>query len=771
MNLNKTILVNQGQAMITEAINTSQPIILTKFTIGKGTVATENAALALTNVVLSHRDVAIANHTQEGNVYKCTCYYDNKTEPADVTIKEIGLYGKVGASGTVKLFAYVTFEPGDYLPIGGGSVYSEYSKILNVGITELATVESVVNIIVENATKTSLGVVQIGNGVAVNTNGVISLGTTNDGLIINASDIKLDTQNTLTSTSITKPLSANMGKQLQDTKANETTQIIAGSGLTGGGDLSANRTINVVSANAGITVNADNIELKPATTSVIGGVKPDGTTTSVDVNGVISTVNRASISTQIIAGTGLTGGGDLTASRTLNVASANDGITVNADNIQLNVQNVLTSTSTTQPLSAEQGRVLDTKNTALGILVDKKLDNIGIEIQSGINLDTIRTCGHYKCASSYEAGRILNNPFGAKAFTLVVDSISGNASYVLQTAYSLYNEVKTRYFIAEGFNTWSSWVTVLSEKDVINNLISTSESLPLSAGQGKILQDTKLNLTGGTLTGILNGTTATFSGNVTAPRLIMTSAQATGDGDAVRYDFANSTYFTNNPKTIPANTNLNTFLTKGHYTSVDDAITATMFNTPFGILSFTLVVDGIQDNNMYISQLATNYYGTIAQRITQDAGITWTPWTEIINKTTGDATYVKKTGDTMTGQLNGTSASFSGDVNIENLAIGAEIGHTVTSGHYAYSQCRVKESDSSSNYFRMWSDHNHNVLEYYGSGGLSGNPKTFFYHNKSTGVVSYAGGNYGTINGSTATFSGNVTAPSITIGGYVVTIV
>lgn len=48
---------------------------------------------------------------------------------------------------------------------------------------------------------------------------------------------------------------------------------------------------------------------------------------------------------------------------------------------------------------------------------------------------------------------------------------------------------------------------------------------------------------------------------------------------------------------------------------------------------------------------------------------------------------------------------------------------------------------------------------------------SIFSRSKSTGVVSYAGGNYGTINGSTATFSGNVTAPSITIGEYVVTIV
>lgn len=63
--------------------------------------------------------------------------------------------------------------------------------------------------------------------------------------------------------------------------------------------------------------------------------------------------------TQVVAGAGLTGGGTLESDRTLNVVSANDGITVNADNIQLNAVDNLASTSATQPLSANQGKVLD----------------------------------------------------------------------------------------------------------------------------------------------------------------------------------------------------------------------------------------------------------------------------------------------------------------------------------------------------------------------------------------------------------------------------
>lgn len=50
-------------------------------------------------------------------------------------------------------------------------------------------------------------------------------------------------------------------KSLVDSKANKTIQVIAGNGLVGGGDLSTNRTLNIASADDGITVNADNIKL------------------------------------------------------------------------------------------------------------------------------------------------------------------------------------------------------------------------------------------------------------------------------------------------------------------------------------------------------------------------------------------------------------------------------------------------------------------------------------------------------------------------------
>lgn len=89
-----------------------------------------------------------------------------------------------------------------------------------------------------------------------------------------------------------------------------TRTITAGAGLTGGGDLSANRTLDV-GVGTGISVAADAVSLDTAHAR------------NVDHSGVVLT-----------AGAGLTGGGDISLSRTFNVVGGT-GIQANADNIEL----------------------------------------------------------------------------------------------------------------------------------------------------------------------------------------------------------------------------------------------------------------------------------------------------------------------------------------------------------------------------------------------------------------------------------------------------
>jgi len=89
----------------------------------------------------------------------------------------------------------------------------------------------------------------------------IAVDNADDSLTVGTTGVKVNTVNTLTSTSTTQPLSAAQGKALNDGKVPNARTVTAGNGLTGGGALSANVTLNVASANDGITVNTDSIQL------------------------------------------------------------------------------------------------------------------------------------------------------------------------------------------------------------------------------------------------------------------------------------------------------------------------------------------------------------------------------------------------------------------------------------------------------------------------------------------------------------------------------
>ena len=83
---------------------------------------------------------------------------------------------------------------------------------------------------------------------------------------------------------------------------------------------------------------------------------------------------KANKATQVIAGNGLTGGGDFSADRTINAESADDGIIVNTDNIKLNIINDLVTSSATRPISATQAKLLYDSYL-------ESLPNVGIAVQ------------------------------------------------------------------------------------------------------------------------------------------------------------------------------------------------------------------------------------------------------------------------------------------------------------------------------------------------------------------------------------------------------
>lgn len=129
-------------------------------------------------------------------------------------------------------------------------------------------------------------------------------------------------------------------------------QITANGGLVGGGDLSVDRSFGVgANVDGSIIVNADDIQVGVLATDVQHGNLGGGALhvdATVVTAGFMSAADKVKLnafpasavptSRIVTAGAGLTGGGDLTTDRTINVVANADGsIVANADDIQVGV--------------------------------------------------------------------------------------------------------------------------------------------------------------------------------------------------------------------------------------------------------------------------------------------------------------------------------------------------------------------------------------------------------------------------------------------------
>lgn len=109
--------------------------------------------------------------------------------------------------------------------------------------------------------------------------------------------------------------------------------MTAGAGMTGGGTIAATRTFNVVADDSSIVVTADGIAVNAEVLDV-------STMTNYSVN---ENIDHTGVN--LTAGGGLSGGGTIAASRTFAVG-AGDGMTVNADDVAVNPGTGIASNST-----------------------------------------------------------------------------------------------------------------------------------------------------------------------------------------------------------------------------------------------------------------------------------------------------------------------------------------------------------------------------------------------------------------------------------------
>lgn len=118
--------------------------------------------------------------------------------------------------------------------------------------------------------------------------------------------------------------------------------------------------------------------------------------------------------------TTVTGGKGVTVSKsvddyTINIVSANTGITINDDNIQLNVVNDVTSGGVEKPLSAEQGKILKQKIDEKEPKINIKNSGFNLNKSDEINLDDSNTLATSKSVKlAYDKGVEAINSIGDK---------------------------------------------------------------------------------------------------------------------------------------------------------------------------------------------------------------------------------------------------------------------------------------------------------------------------------------------------------------------
>ena len=208
--------------------------------------------------------------------------------------------------------------------------------------------------------------------------------------------------------------------------------MTAGSGLTGGGTIAATRTFNVASANNGITVNADNIELATASSTFTDGVKAkmtaegvisssaqiDGDFLNTNGDGVFS--GSAQVDGTAISNNTITIVGNATAlGGSVSLANITDSSGIVSGSSQLtsdfDTRYINTNSDGVVSGSAQIDGTAITNNTISGVALGSNLNNLTVD-DSTIALNSGTTYnGSAARTVSVKSGGITNTHINASA--------------------------------------------------------------------------------------------------------------------------------------------------------------------------------------------------------------------------------------------------------------------------------------------------------------------------------------------------------------------
>ena len=233
------------------------------------------------------------NQNPDGSVTENT-YIFKVAESGDVNIT-----GTLDVTGNVTLPSQTSFKPSvvaDNYTAGDGGGSNKAAS------TEY--VEAAINALINGADGTMNTLGEIGAALGNNTQA-------NAILVSNSANITtLQNRNISTGDGLSGGgnLTADRTLTVDATVARTTTDMIAGSGLTGGGTLASDRTFNI-GAGTGITVNANDIQTN------------DSAIVHDNLSGFVANEHIDHSAVTLTAGDGLSGGGDITTSRRFAVDS------------------------------------------------------------------------------------------------------------------------------------------------------------------------------------------------------------------------------------------------------------------------------------------------------------------------------------------------------------------------------------------------------------------------------------------------------------------
>lgn len=136
------ILTSAGALMISRSLELVKPIEFTHMKIGTGDISSLDSVRALTDLVASYMTINMSSIARNENTIRIRGSFTNESFSNEVTIKEIGVFAKIGAESV--LFGYVNDGQGEVIPPGNSGNVISRTRDLYIGVT--SEVEAVITI-------------------------------------------------------------------------------------------------------------------------------------------------------------------------------------------------------------------------------------------------------------------------------------------------------------------------------------------------------------------------------------------------------------------------------------------------------------------------------------------------------------------------------------------------------------------------------------------------------------------------------------------------